>query len=215
MISIELIPRLIILVFSVVFHEVAHGWAAMKKGDPTAQMLGRLTLNPIPHIDLFGTILLPLMLILMRFPFLIGSAKPVPVNPAHFRRPKHDMAIVAASGPGSNFVLAAGAAILFHLSFSLAPGTPFPGLMVYAALINLVLAFFNLIPIPPLDGSRIAVLFMSEPAALRYYRLERFGILIVLGLMFLGLFQLVIWPIVLHILLFLVGKEGVLLLMRG
>jgi Zn-dependent protease len=215
MISIDFIPRLIILVFSVVFHEVAHGWAAMKKGDPTARAMGRLTLNPIPHIDPFGTIILPLMLILMHSPVIIGSAKPVPINPMYFKKPKQDMALTAAAGPGSNLLLAFGAAILFHLLHAVTPGSLLAGLMVYAVLLNLVLAFFNLVPIPPLDGSRIAILFMSEQTAAKYSQLERFGILIVLGLLFLGLFRLVIWPIVFQLMLILVGPAGLMMLSGG
>jgi Zn-dependent protease len=211
---IEKLPHIIILIFSVVFHEVAHGWIALKRGDTTAKDAGRLTLNPIPHIDPFRTILLPLVLLLMHSPVLIGSAKPVPVNPWRFKDPKKDMALVGAAGPGSNIMLAIGAAICFRLFWILlGAGSPFTKLMVYAVLINLVLAFFNLMPVPPLDGSRIVLLFLSDEQANRYSRIEPYGFFIVLGLLFLGFFQWIIWPIVVRFLYLLVGPEGLYILM--
>lgn len=210
---IEMLPQFVILVFSVIFHEVAHGWMALKRGDRTPLVAGRLTFNPIPHIDLFRTILLPLILVLMQSRILIGGAKPVPINPWNFKDPKRDMALVAASGPGSNLFLAVLFALLFRLFFQLFQGDMvFPKFMAYGVFINLVLAFFNLVPIPPLDGSRIVRLFLSDHQASQYDRLEPYGFFIVLGLLYLGLFGWIIWPIVYSLLLLLVGREGIFLL---
>lgn len=191
----NLIPQLLIVIFSVIFHEIAHGVMALKLGDPTAKNAGRLTLNPVPHIDLFGTILLPLFLVIIHSPVLIGSAKPVPINPFNFQDRKRGIALTGAAGPGSNIFLAICFAFLFHLFRFF--GSEFmlvQQYMVTGVVINLVLAFFNLIPIPPLDGSRIVLLFLSNQQANRYMRLERFGLLIVLGLFYLGVLQWIIWP---------------------
>ena len=204
------------LLFSIVFHEVAHGRMALWRGDTTARDAGRLTLNPIPHIDIFGTILLPLFLILTRSPVLFGWAKPVPVNPWRFREIKKDMAFVGASGPASNFFLAVVAALLFRvLANTVGLGNPFTKLMVFGVAVNLVLAFFNLIPIPPLDGSRIVMGILPDDLAIRYSRIERYGFLIIFGLLFLGLFRLILWPVVFRFLILLIGRQGVYLLMGG
>ncbi|MGC8651255.1 MAG: site-2 protease family protein [Minisyncoccia bacterium] len=155
MIQLSQFFSIIVLLFSVVIHEVSHGWAALKLGDDTAEKMGRLTLNPIPHLDLFGSILLPLMLLLSHVGIVFGWAKPVPYNPLKLRNPARDSALLALAGPASNFVLALTFGLLIrglnylHSGLSL---TPFLGLIVQ---INLVLAIFNLLPIPPLDGSHI------------------------------------------------------------
>lgn len=210
------LPQLVILVFSIVFHEVAHGKVALWRGDTTARDAGRLTLNPLPHIDIFGTILLPLFLILTRSPFLFGWAKPVPVNPWRLRELKKDMALVGASGPASNFLLAFIASVIFKLSVAtLGLANPLTRVMVFAVTINLVLAFFNLVPIPPLDGSRIVMGFLSDDLAVQYSRIERYGFLIIFGLLFLGFFRWVLWPIVFQFLVLMVGREGIFLLFGG
>src|ERR1041385_6302885 len=148
------------VLLGVIFHEVAHGWVANKLGDPTAARLGRLTLNPIPHIDLFGTILLPGILIVGGAPFVFGYAKPVPVNFQNLRRPKQDMIWVALAGPMTNIVLALLSLYLFKLADSVAysamvVATPLALMAQSSVNINVMLAAFNLFPVPPLDGGQI------------------------------------------------------------
>lgn len=199
------LPQIVILLFSIVFHEVAHGKVALWKGDTTARDAGRLTLNPIPHIDIFGTILFPLFLILMRSPVLFGWAKPVPVNPWRLRESKKDMALIGASGPASNLLLAVIAGILFRMSIGIGANNILTQALFFAVFINLVLAFFNLIPIPPLDGSKIVMGFLPDDLAVQYSRIERYGFLIIFGLFFLGIFQRILFPIVNLFLILIIG----------
>ena len=171
-------------VTAITLHEAAHGWMAWKLGDDTARRAGRLSFNPARHIDPFGTIILPALLLLMRVPFLFGYAKPVPVDFARLRRPRRDMIWVAAAGPGSNLVMAYLAAILLYAAVFI-PGTA--GSWVFenlknALMLNVVLAVFNLLPIPPLDGSRVVLGLLPRALAIRYARLERYGMAIVIGL---------------------------------
>ncbi len=209
------IPQIVVLIFSIVFHEYAHGRAALWRGDTTAKEQGRLTLNPLPHIDPFGSILLPLFLIVTHAPVLFAYAKPVPINPWRFKDAKKDFAIVGASGPVSNLLLSIVAAVIFRLSFGISGGpNVLHQFLVLAVLINLVLACFNLVPIPPLDGSRILVGLLPDEWAQNYLKIERYGMLIIFGLLFLGFFRWLIWPIVMTLLYFLVGREGVYLLMN-
>jgi Zn-dependent protease len=210
---IRFLPQIVILIFSIVFHEFAHGRIALWRGDATAKEQGRLTLNPIPHIDPFGSILLPLFLIVTRSPILFAWAKPVPINPLRFKDIKKDIAIVGASGPISNFVLAVLAAILFRLFTHIFGGiTAIHQMLVLAVLINLVLACFNLIPIPPLDGSRVVAGLLPDNLTRQYLKIERYGMLIIFGFLFLGLFRLIIWPIVSYLFVMLLGQEGLYLL---
>ncbi|MBI4035798.1 site-2 protease family protein [Candidatus Daviesbacteria bacterium] len=175
---------IIILLFSVIIHEVMHGYVALKFGDTTAQRAGRLTLNPIPHIDLFGTILLPALLIFTGSPILFGWAKPVPVNPLNFSNLRKGELLVAAAGILANFSLAILAALIFHLLNAL-PQT-FPSLvgslLRFTVLINLVLGIFNLFPIPPLDGSKVLLSQLPLNLARSYQKIEPYGILILLVL---------------------------------
>ncbi|HEX6063133.1 MAG TPA: site-2 protease family protein [Longimicrobiales bacterium] len=190
----DLILYLPVLLFSVVLHEYAHGWQALREGDDTAYMLGRLTLNPVPHIDLFGSILLPLMLALMNAPFLIGWAKPVPVNPRKYRQYKAGDIRVSLAGIVVNLGLALLGTILLIAFINLADAVPSltPSLevvarmMQYGVLVNLVLAFFNLIPIPPLDGSHVLYHLLPPQLGMRYRELGRYGMLILIVLLMVG-----------------------------
>lgn len=188
----ELIIRLVVLVFSIVFHEVAHGYAAYRLGDPTAKDSKRLTLNPLAHIDPMGSVVLPLILVLTGSPVLFGWAKPVPFNPGYFRNVKKGVMIVGAAGPAANLALAVVAAAAFRL---FTPSGILGLFLLQACIINVILALFNLIPIPPLDGSRIAVGFLPPGLARSYLKLERFGFLIIFGLLWLGALDYVIWPL--------------------
>ncbi len=200
------LPQFAILLFSIVFHEVAHGRVALWRGDTTARDAGRLTLNPLPHIDLFGTILFPLFLVVTRSSVLFGWAKPVPVNPWRFKETKKDMALVGASGPASNILLAVFAGIFFRGALStLGSSHVLTQTLFFAVYINLVLAVFNLVPIPPLDGSKIVMAFLPDELAVKYSQIERFGFLIIFGLFFLGLFRLIIFPVVKVLLVLIIG----------
>ncbi|MCK5888578.1 MAG: site-2 protease family protein [Methylococcales bacterium] len=175
------------VIFAITVHEVAHGWVAKKKGDTTAYMLGRLTLNPLKHIDLVGTILLPGILILTGTGMIFGWAKPVPVNPKHFKNPKKDMALVAIAGPVSNFLMALGWALIIKLAIALnMEMVSLP--LIYSGIagisINLVLGLLNLIPIPPLDGSRIITAILPDKLAYQYNRFERYGFLVLMALLY-------------------------------
>ncbi len=181
--SIWLLPVLV----AITFHEAAHAYAARFLGDDTASRLGRVSLNPLRHIDPFGTILLPGLLLLARSPFLFGYAKPVPVNFRALRNPRIGMVLVAAAGPAMNIVLAIAAALSFHLLVYL-PGAvaQWTALNLKNALvINVVLAVFNLFPLPPLDGGRIAVGLLPDVLAKQLARLERYGMIILIGLLIL------------------------------
>lgn len=173
---------IIILLFSVIVHEVMHGYVALKFGDHTAENAGRLTLNPIPHIDLFGTILLPALLIFTGSPILFGWAKPVPVNPLNFSNLRRGELLVAAAGILANFSLAIAAALIFHLLNALPQTFPalLGSLLRFTVLINLVLGIFNLFPIPPLDGSKVLLSQLPLNLARAYQRLEPYGILVLL-----------------------------------
>ena len=182
LVSTWLFPVLI----AITMHEAAHGYVAWRLGDPTAKMQGRVSFNPLKHIDPVGTILLPGLLLLIRAPFLFGFAKPVPVNFAKLRHPRRDMVWVALAGPGVNLALALLSAFLIHFAFlvpSIAERWATQNL-INSILINLVLAVFNLIPLPPLDGGRVAVGLLPPPWAGRLARMERYGLLILIGLIF-------------------------------
>ena len=180
--SIWVIP----LIIAITFHEAAHGYVARFFGDNTAWQFGRVTLNPFKHIDPIGTILLPALLFMTRSPFLFGYAKPVPVNFRALRNPRRDMVWVAAAGPGMNFALAILAALSFHLVnyFPSTAGRWVAENLKNALLINVFLAIFNLLPLPPLDGGRIAVGLLPDRLAIPLTRLEPYGLAILIGLIF-------------------------------
>lgn len=214
---------LFVILFAITIHEAAHGWAANRLGDPTAKMLGRVTLNPIPHIDPIGTVLLPAMLVIMGAP-PFGWAKPVPVNPLNLKDPKRDNLFISAAGPIANLSAAFLAIILLKILKAAVPSVnyflysylsgrgmpqgiqPLEGLsliLFFGVYLNVILAVFNLIPIPPLDGSGILIGLVSEEIAQKIETLRPFGFIIVLGLLYLGVFRLIIRPIYSAIILFL------------
>jgi Zn-dependent protease len=174
------------VIIAITFHEAAHGFVALRFGDETAWRLGRVSFNPLKHIDPVGTILLPALLLLFRAPFLFGYAKPVPVNFRALRNPRRDMIWVAAAGPATNLALALLGALLFHLVRYLpdAPGQWTAHNLRNALVINVLLAVFNLFPLPPLDGGRIAVGLLPDALALPPARLEPYGMAILIGLLF-------------------------------
>ncbi|MCD6318806.1 site-2 protease family protein [Candidatus Aerophobetes bacterium] len=190
---IVLLSTIVILIFSIIIHEISHGLMAERHGDSTARMMGRITLNPIPHIDPIGTLLLPGIMILMNlfgssFP-IFGWAKPVPINPRNLNNPKRDMMWVGVAGPAANL----GIAIFFTAIFRLLVRGVSLGAVIlfYGVAINLILAFFNLIPIPPLDGSRILSGLLPERYSYRLSQIEPFGFIILIILLVGGLFNFI------------------------
>ena len=204
MYELSLIQRIAVfalpLLFAVTVHEVAHGWAAKRLGDPTAQRLGRLTLNPIKHIDPVGTILVPGLLLVLGG-FIFGWAKPVPVTWENLRHPKRDMALVAVAGPGANLVMAVIWGLVWRLGLELYGSTPGIGLpLVFmgqaGVVINAVLMVLNLLPIPPLDGGRVMTGLLPGPLAWQLSRIEPYGLFIILGLLVFGLLGRILAPAV-------------------
>jgi len=210
LVSIWVVPALI----AITFHEAAHGYLAWRLGDDTAFRMGRVTFNPLKHIDGFGTIVLPALLLLLRAPFIFGWAKPVPVNFARLRNPRRDMVLVAAAGPATNLALAIASAWLLHVSFLLPE--PVAAWTAYtlgaSVLINVIIAVFNMLPLPPLDGGKVAVGLLPRPLGRRLARLEKWGFLIILGLLFLLPFIGSRLGVDLHIFFWLVGVPSFLII---
>jgi len=176
-----------VAVVSITSHEAAHGFVADRLGDPTAREHGRLTLNPVPHIDPFFTILLPMVLILSRSGIIFGGAKPVPVTVSRLRRPRRDWALVGAAGPAMNLIIALGLTAVLSAAVHFGRANASSSLTEILAggiFLNVLLAVFNLIPIPPLDGSRVVQYFLSGEALALYKRVEQFGLIIILALVF-------------------------------
>jgi Zn-dependent protease len=213
---IEIAISLFVLLFAITVHEAAHGWAAKRMGDSTAFDLGRVSLNPLVHIDPIGTVVLPLMLVLIGAP-AFGWAKPVPVNPYNLRHPRRDNLVISAAGPAANLLTSIGAMVLLLVLKFTVPGVraflqspalfrailpqgfyPLQGLaliLYFAVIINIYLAVFNMIPVPPLDGSGILLGVLSEKAAARYDKLRPYGFFVVLALLYLNVLDIIILPL--------------------
>ena len=192
------------VIFAITLHEAAHGYVARFFGDMTAAAAGRITANPLKHIDLVGTIIVPLVILVSSKllgggAILFGWAKPVPVNFAQLRRPKQDMLWVAAAGPGMNFVMAVFWALMIQVGHALGNGFLSAPIMLMGAagvFINVILMALNLIPLPPLDGGRIAVSLLPMKQAMQFARLEPYGLFILLGLLFTGILGTILWPLI-------------------
>lgn len=189
------------ILFAITLHEAAHGWVAYKLGDPTAKSRGRITLNPIKHIDPMGTVVVPLFLAMVS-PFVLGWAKPVPVEPRYFKSPLLDMALVALAGPVSNFIMACLWAMFIVISNAVMSASPTLSFLAEMGekgiIINVVLMVLNLLPILPLDGGRVLAGVLPTSLAIPFMRMERFGMVIVLLLLVSGILGKIMWPLVVH-----------------
>lgn len=198
----------VVLLFSIIVHEVAHGFVAYKRGDATAKLMGRLTLNPIYHIDIFGSIVLPAILIITGAP-VFGWAKPVPVNMLNLKNPKRDMVFVSLAGVTANFLLAVAAgAIMFFIRTFVADVSIMASvyvIMQYVIVINIVLMIFNLIPIPPLDGSKVVLFLLPRDLAQKYAKIEKYGFWIILILLMTNVLWKIIAPLANFLIRFLSG----------
>ena len=199
----EALPLLAVLILSLSFHEAAHAWAATQLGDPTARQLGRLTLNPLAHIDWIGTVLFPLIAAMSGIP-LIGWAKPVPVDMRNLRHPRRDFALVALAGPVSNLILALVAAIAFEVLKATGSYVNLGGqLLLLSVLMNVMLAVFNLFPVPPLDGGNVLMGIVPLRTAQAINWLRPYGFVIIYGLMLTGVLSAVMRPVQSFLLSFL------------
>ncbi len=202
---------IIVLIFSAIIHEYMHGWMAERMGDDTAKDRGRLTLNPLVHIDIFGSIILPLLLVVSGSGVIFGWAKPVPVNPNNLSDKKWGMAKVSLAGPLGNLIIAVVLSILFRV-FAGMFSPVLSGLIILAVFINLILMVFNLMPIPPLDGSKILAAFLPYSWQIKFMKFERYGMFFLIAFMFIA-FD-IIMPVVSAFMSLLVGNQGLMYLLQ-
>ena len=216
--ALSLIQKLAVMalpvILAVTLHEAAHGWVADRLGDRTARMMGRISLNPLKHIDPIGTVLVPLGMFALTG-FMFGWAKPVPIDPRNLKNPRKDMAWVAAAGPAANLIMAVAWGLAIVFAQAIAHSSPWfaePLLFMGAAgvLINVILMVLNLLPIPPLDGSRVVASLLPYNAARSYAKIEPYGLFIVLALMISGLLGRIIMPLVVGAILLMPGANVVL-----
>lgn len=188
------------VLFAVTLHEVAHGWVANKLGDTTAKMLGRLTINPFKHIDPIGTVLVPLVMVLLQTGFVFGWAKPIPVNTQNLKSPRKDMAIVAVAGPLANLLMAIAWVFVYKVGMSMGMdsslGQGIRAMGQAGILINLVLFVFNLLPIPPLDGGRVLSGFVPPSVSDMLDKIEPYGFFIVIALLYFGVLNVILNPVI-------------------
>ena len=191
--------QFLVILFAISIHEAAHAWMADRCGDPTARLQGRVTLNPIPHIDPFGTIIFPLILVLIKAPFIFGWAKPVMVNPYNLRDPRRDGMLISAAGPLSNIItgiIAIGVYILFF-NMGIFVSLPILTYLVYfLIMISFILAIFNLLPVPPLDGSGIMEGILKGEAFETYQRIKPYGFIILIALLYFNILDIIFFPII-------------------
>jgi Zn-dependent protease len=204
----KIVAWILPVLFAITVHETAHGWMALRLGDKTALMLGRLTLNPIRHIDPLGTILIPGLMYLMAG-FIFGWAKPVPITWQNLKQPKRDMVYVAAAGPLSNLLMAVFWALSIRIGLSLGDmGLALVFMGVAGIFINTILMVLNLLPLPPLDGGRVMTGLLPGPLAYRFSLIEPYGFLILVGLLVTGLLGVILWPVIEFFIGLLAGLSG-------
>ncbi|MGD8873891.1 MAG: site-2 protease family protein [Gammaproteobacteria bacterium] len=213
MLDLSLVQKIAVWVVPVLLaitvHEVSHGWVASLLGDKTAFMLGRLTLNPLKHVDPVGTILIPGLLLLLQTGFIFGYAKPVPVTWQNLRNPKRDMALVAVAGPASNLLMAIIWALLIRVGLLLGDqGLALIYMGIAGISINTILMVLNLLPLPPLDGGRVLTGLLPGPWAYRLSRIEPYGFFILIALLVTGLLGLILWPLISLVMTLLVPVSG-------
>jgi Zn-dependent protease len=202
-----------VLLFSIIIHEIAHGYAAYLRGDDTARFAGRLTLNPVPHLELFGSILLPVSLALLQAPIIFGWAKPVPVNYAKLRNLKTDIPLISFAGPAANIALAVLAGIgirIIHIlpSFEQGAGGAIASIFYVMVVVNTVLLIINLVPIPPLDGSKVVTFFLPQDIARKYLSLNPFlCTLVLIVLLWSGILWNIIGPVISFLIIFFSGAS--------